>query len=80
MGTEDGFDFKSPVHKVSVDEFYLGVFEATQEQWMKFMPNNHSKFIGSSQPVERISWNDAKSYIEENKSPWIFRLNIQTER
>ena len=65
MGTEDGFDFESPVHKVCVNEFYLGVFEVTQEQWLKLMPENFSKFSGKSLPVERVSWNDAKSYIKK---------------
>ena len=65
MGTENGFKFESPVHKVCVDEFYLGKFEVTQEQWMKFMKDNFSKFSGKSLPVERVSWNDAKSFIKK---------------
>lgn len=65
MGTEKGFKFESPVHKVCVDTFYLGEFEVTQEQWDKFMPKNFSKFTGQSRPVERVSWNDAKSFIKK---------------
>lgn len=65
MGTENGFDFESPVHEVCVDDFYLGKFEVTQEQWSEFMPDNLSKFSGKSRPVERVSWSDAKSYIKK---------------
>ena len=80
MGTEDGFRFQSPVHKVCVDEFYLGIFEVTQAQWMKFMPNNYSKFSGDSRPVERVSWNDAKSFIKElNKAENTNKYRLPTE-
>lgn len=65
MGTDNGFAFESPVHKVCVDDFYLGQFEVTQEQWMKFMPENLSKFSGESRPVERVSWNDTKKFIQK---------------
>jgi formylglycine-generating enzyme len=65
MGTENGFDFESPVHDVCVNEFYLGKFEVTQEQWGKLMPENLSKFSGNSRPVERVSWNDAKIFIKK---------------
>ena len=65
MGTENGFDFESPVHKICVDEFYLGKFEVTQEQWDQYLPDNFSKFAGKFRPVERVSWNDAKIYIQE---------------
>ncbi|MBT5549284.1 MAG: formylglycine-generating enzyme family protein [Nitrospina sp.] len=65
MGTENGFDFESPVHKICVDEFYLGKFEVTQEQWDQYLPDNFSKFTGKFRPVERVSWNDAKIYIQE---------------
>ena len=65
MGTENGFDFESPVHDVCVNEFYLGKFEVTQEQWDKFMPDNLSKFSEKSRPAERVSWNDAKIFIKK---------------
>ena len=68
MGTENGFDFESPVHNVCIDAFYMGKFEVTQKQWSNFIPNNLSKFTGKSHPVERVSWKDAKNYILELNS------------
>lgn len=64
MGTEDGFDFEAPVHKVCVDSFYLGQYEVTQNQWSLFMDKNNSKFKGDGLPVERVSWNDSKEYLK----------------
>ena len=80
MGTQHGFKFESPVHKVCVDEFYLGKFEVTQGQWKIFMQENFSKFSGNSRPVERVSWKDAKSYIEKlNYSETTEKYRLPTE-
>ena len=80
MGTESGFDFESPIHEVCVDEFFLGQFEVTQEQWMKLMPENFSKFEGKNRPVERVSWKDAKAYIEKlNNRERTFKYRLPTE-
>ena len=48
------------------DDFYLGKFEVTQEEWEKLMGSNPSAFkeVGSNQgrperfPVEKVSWED----------------------
>ena len=48
MGSDNGFDFEAPVHKVCVDSFYLGTYEVTQKQWSIFKDQNRSKFIGAN--------------------------------
>ena len=46
--------------------FYLQTTEVTQAQWKKIMGTNPSKFDGCSQcPVEFISWNDARKFIQK---------------
>lgn len=65
MGSNKGFDFEAPVHKVCVDSFYLGKFEVTQKQWAIFKDKDYSKFKGKNHPVQRVSWNDAKDYIQK---------------
>ncbi len=65
MGSNKGFDFEAPVHKVCVDSFYLGKYEVTQKQWAILKQNDFSKFKGENHPVQRVSWNDAKNYIQQ---------------
>jgi formylglycine-generating enzyme len=68
MGSDNGFRFEAPAHKVCVDSFYLGTYEVTQKQWSIFKDQNRSKFIGENHPVQRVSWNDAKDYLQRLNS------------
>jgi formylglycine-generating enzyme required for sulfatase activity len=54
-----------PQHRVSIQPFAIGKFEITQEQWKAVMGNNPSRFIGSSLPVEQVSWDDAHEFIKK---------------
>ncbi len=64
---ESGADAdENPLHKVMIGEpFYLGKYEVTQEQWQKVMGNNPSHFKGGRLPVERISWEEAREFIQK---------------
>jgi formylglycine-generating enzyme len=62
-----------PAHEVCLDDYYLGAYEVTQEQWEKVMGNNPSRFKeGTNHPVETVSWNDAQQFIE--------KLNVRNGR
>ena len=65
MGSNKGFNFEAPVHKVCVDSFYLGKYEVTQKQWALFQSEDLSRFKGENHPVQRVSWKDAKEYIQK---------------
>ncbi|CAN5585041.1 hypothetical protein BH10BAC2_BH10BAC2_11150 [soil metagenome] len=58
-----------PGFKVSITkQFYIGVFEVTQEEWQQVMGNNPSVFKSDSsakQPVENITWSDAQAFIKK---------------
>ena len=54
-----------PKHTVSVDDYYIGQFEVTQELYKFVMGYNPSHFVGDSLPVDNISWVDAKPFIHE---------------
>jgi len=47
--------------------FYLGKYEVTQEQWVAVMGegSNRSRFKGRTNPVERVSWDDAQEFIKK---------------
>jgi len=54
------------LHKVTLTKpFYLGVYEVTQEQYMKVMGTNPSQFKGPKKPAEMVSWDDAKAFCEK---------------
>ena len=61
----DGIDNELPVHKVSLDEFYIGRCPVTQAQWMCLNPHNPSRFEGADLPVEQVTWDDARDFAEK---------------
>jgi formylglycine-generating enzyme required for sulfatase activity len=72
-----------PVHKVCLDEFWIGRYPVTQKQWKRIFEENPSYFQrNDDHPVERVSWHDARKYIDElnaRKGGQPFRLPTETE-
>ncbi len=66
----DGEDNEKPVHEVCIDGFWMGKYEVTQAQYRTVTGQNPSEFKGDRNPVEQVSWDDAKSFIS--------KLNRQT--
>ena len=66
----DGENDEKPMHEVCVDDFYIGKYEVTNEQFRKFRSNHNSgDFIGFSlnddnQPVVNVSYEDAIAYTD----------------
>ncbi|MHB9291129.1 putative Serine/threonine-protein kinase Pkn1 [Hollandina sp. SP2] len=46
-------------HRVTVGDFYIAKYEATQAEWTALMGNNPSEFKGDYLPVENVTWFDA---------------------
>ncbi|HIJ86943.1 MAG TPA: SUMF1/EgtB/PvdO family nonheme iron enzyme [Desulfuromonadales bacterium] len=81
---------EKPAHEVCVDDFYMGKYEVTQDQWKKIMGSSPSvnKNCGKNGcPVDTVSWNDVQEYIsrlnsrfnEENKIAGKYRLPTEAE-
>ncbi len=67
-----GEDQKNTDHEVTLTQsFYMGLFEVTQEQWVRVMGSNPSKFAtkGEICPVECVSYYDVRGNIEGAKWP-----------
>ena len=56
---------EGPQHQVTLTQpFYMQTTEVTQAQWEAVMGSNPSSFFGCPTcPVERVSWDDAQTYI-----------------
>ncbi|KPA08762.1 secreted protein containing Sulphatase-modifying factor [Candidatus Magnetomorum sp. HK-1] len=55
-------------HKVTLTrDYYMQTTEVTQGQWKRIMGNNPSRFknCGDQCPVETVSWNDVKEFINQ---------------
>ena len=76
---------EKPAHEVTLTQpFYMGKFVVTQEQYQQvtginrsvfrgqLMGANHSALIGSSNPVDTVSWDDARVFCK--------KLTEQTEQ
>lgn len=82
MGSNDGYDNEKPPHTVSVNTFYIGETEVTQELWKAVMGDNPSTFKkGDNYPVEEVSWNDCQTFIKKlnEKTGKKFRLPTEAE-
>lgn len=56
---------EQPVQEQEVADFYIATTPVTQELWQAVMDNNPSAFRDDKRPVENVSWNDAKMFIDE---------------
>ncbi|MEZ4915060.1 MAG: bifunctional serine/threonine-protein kinase/formylglycine-generating enzyme family protein [Chitinophagales bacterium] len=69
----DCYNYEKPAHTVSVQSFYIGKYEVTQEEWRAVMGSDPPElyFKGCDRcPVESVSWNDAQDFLK--------KLNAQT--
>jgi formylglycine-generating enzyme len=67
------FDDEIPLHKVSLNAYYIDVYEVTNEMYKKFMDAtgykapkfwNDPKYNDPKQPVVGVTWADAKAYCD----------------
>ncbi len=79
MGSDEGGKDEQPVHKVCLKGFWMGRTEVTQAQYRQIMGNNPSSFSGSSNPVEQVSVEDVKNFIEKMSSSTGIRVRLPTE-
>jgi len=69
---------EGPLHRVKISKpFYMGKYEVTQAQWKAIMGNNPSNWQGDNLPVEEVSWNDAREFMQ--KACDGFRLPTEAE-
>ncbi len=71
-----------PGARVCLDDFFIGKYEVTQQQWKSLMKTNPSRFDGKQRPVERVTWEDVHTFLKKlNKaeSTRVYRLPTEAE-
>lgn len=83
---EEAKENEKPTHSVSLNNFYIGETEVTQSLWMSVMGENPSNFPGTNKPVESISWEECKDFINtlnnllsKDLNGMLFRLPTEAE-
>ena len=61
----EAYSNELPQHCVTLSEYYIAETEVTQALWQAVMGSNPSHFKFPDRPVEEISWNDCKTFIEK---------------
>lgn len=88
MGSNTGDSDERPVHSVKIPKpFYVATTETTQAHFQAIMGSNPSKFRKGSQPVEKVTWQEATSYAAKLQSRWnsqgrvpsSYRVRLPTE-
>ena len=78
---------RNTAHQVCVDGYWLGKYEVTNTQYRQFKPSHDSgdyegnSLNGDTQPVVRVTWNDATAFAEwlSAKTGKTFRLPTEAE-
>lgn len=74
------YDDDKPVHRVTVDTFYMAKFEVTQRLWTAVMGTNPSRWqFNDSLPVEQVSYADAQIFIARLSQLTGYRFRLPTE-
>ncbi len=82
---DEGYTSETPTHNETVKDFWVGETEVTQALWQAVMGDNPSDFKGSNNPVEMVSWDDCKKFVEKlnellaSKLPRGHRFRLPTE-
>ena len=75
----DVFQDESPVHSVTIFDFYIGKTEVTQELYKAVMGENPSNFRAYKNPVDNVSWDDAQEFIRRLNSLTGKNFRLPTE-
>jgi formylglycine-generating enzyme required for sulfatase activity len=75
----DGGSDEKPLHRVTLESFYIGKTEVTQRLWVAVMGSNPSHFQADELPVEQVSWDDCQQFISRLNGMTGRRYRLPTE-
>jgi len=80
----DCYPNEKPTRLVTLGDFYISRHEITQKQWTALMGYNPSVWQGDNLPVENVSWDSVKVFIDKlnamiDTGYWEYRLPTEAE-
>jgi formylglycine-generating enzyme len=73
-------DTKRIIHPVKLNSFYIGKYPVTQALWKAVMNGeNPSYFQGDNLPVERVSWYNSRSFVQDLNAQTGQKFRLPTE-
>ena len=87
MGNNEGYNDEKPVHRVTLDDYYIGKYEVTFDEYDAYCdaagkekPNDEGWGRGK-RPVINVNWDDANEYCKwlSEKSGLHYRLPTEAE-
>ncbi len=81
MGSDEGKKDARPAHEVKLNDFYIGKFEFTQEQWIAVSGDNPSEIPCMKCPVNDFNWEQLMELISKlnELTGKTFRLPTEAE-
>lgn len=87
MGSEEGDDREKPIHQVVLDDFEIGKYPVTFEEYDAFCEATDREkpedrgWGRKARPVIRLTWNDAQAYAQwlSDQTDKSFRLPTEAE-
>ena len=81
MGSDTVQADETPVHSVTLSDYYIGQTEVTQHLWQAVMGsgNNPSATKGNNLPVTNITWDEAQTFVERLSEMTGLRFRLPTE-
>ena len=71
---------EKPAHEVTLtQQFYMGKYDVTQEQYQAVIGNNPSWFKGKDNPVEMVNWYDAHEFCKNLTALTRQNIRLPTE-
>ena len=62
MGSDFEKNNEKPIHKVTVDSFYMSKYPVTNKEYKEYKPAHKSHWYGADYPVDTVNWYDAINY------------------
>lgn len=73
-------DYERPVHKVTLDSYYIGKYEVSQALWIEIMGSNPSLLLQNNEcPVDFVSYTQCKEFVEKLNEQTGLTFSLPTE-